>query len=126
MRAIRFAFDQRRAGIRGRADIHVKRHLSEERYAKLRSFVSRSAVAENVRPRAAMRTLEKAHVLDDAQDRNVDSREHGKAAPGIDQRKVLWRRDDDGALQWNLLRQRELGVAGTGRHVHDHHVELTP
>ena len=55
-------------------------------------------MTEDVGPLAAIRADEIAHVLDDAEHRHVDALEHGDAAPRVDQREVLRRRDDDGAL----------------------------
>ena len=40
---------------------------------------------------------EGGHVLDDAEDRDLHPLEHGNPAPGIDQREILRRRDDDRA-----------------------------
>src|SRR5437588_653371 len=74
----------------------------------------------------AMRAQEIAHVLDDAEHRHLDLGEHVEALAGVEERDVLRRRDDDGAGERYLLRHRQLRVAGTGRHVGDHDVELAP
>ena len=57
--------------------------------------------------------------------RNFDLLEHRDAAPCIDQRDVLRRRDDDRAGQRRLLRHGELRIAGTGRQIDDENVEIT-
>ena len=87
MRPVRPLSTDRQAGVRVLADLHVQRHLAEERHAEALGLVARAAVAENVRSRAALRAQEIAHVLDDAEHRHIDPLEHGDAAPGIDQRR---------------------------------------
>ena len=83
-------------------------------------------MAENIRARAATRAEKIAHVLDDPEYRHVDPLEHGHAAPGVDQSKVLGSGHDDGPLERHLLRHGELGVPGAGRHIDHHHVERAP
>src|SRR5205085_7847647 len=76
VRTVRLAVHDRRAGIRSGANRHVQRNLAEEGHAELFRLVPRAAMAENVGARAAMRTLEIAHVLDDAEHGHVDLLEH--------------------------------------------------
>ena len=84
-----------RAAVVGRvADPAVERHFAEERRAERLRLVARAAVGENVGAAAAMRADEIAHVLDDAEHRHLDLLEHRDAAPRVDQREVLRRRDD--------------------------------
>src|SRR4029077_18872838 len=101
--------DHGKAGIGLFADGHVQRHLAEERHAEAFRLVPRAAMAENIGARAAMRAEKIAHILDDAEHRHVDALEHGNAAPGVDERKVLRRRDDDRALERYLLGHGQLG-----------------
>jgi hypothetical protein len=86
----------------------------------------RAALAEDVLGVAALRADVDRHVLDDAHDRHADLLEHLEALARVDQRDVLRRRHDDGAGDRHLLRERELDVAGAGRHVDDQVVELAP
>ena len=88
--------------------------------------VPRAAVRENVGAAAAMRAEEIAHVLDDAEERHLDLLEHRDAAPRVDQRQILRRRDDHRAGERHVLRHGQLRVAGAGRHVDDQHVEFAP
>ena len=85
-----------------------------------------AAVAENVRAGAALRTEEIAHVLHNAEHRHVHALEHGNAAPRINERQVLRRRDNHRALERHLLCHGELRIPGARRHVHNHDVELAP
>ena len=56
----------------------------------------------------------------------LDLVEHRNAAPRIDQREILRRRDDDRAGERRALRHGELHVAGAGRHVDDEAIEFAP
>src|SRR6185312_16705567 len=85
-----------------------------------------AAVTENIRARSATWAEKIAHIFDDTEHRHVHAIEHGNAAPGVDQREVLWCRDDDRALEWHLLRNRQLRISGSGRHIDDHDVQLAP
>ena len=67
-----------------------------------------------------------AHVLDDAEHGHVDLLEHLEALAGVGERDVLRRGDDDGARDRHALRERELDVAGAGRHVDHEVVEIAP
>src|SRR5215218_9614660 len=89
MGTVRLAVHHGRARIRGGADRHVQRDLAQERYPELLGLVARAAMTENVGFRAALRALEIAHVLDDAEHGHVDLLEHRKPPPGVDQRQVL-------------------------------------
>src|ERR1700742_5191743 len=117
MRPIRLALDNRGPAVRSGANRHVQRNLAEERYSEALGLMTRAAMPENIRLRSAVRTLEIAHVLDDAEHGHVDLLEHRQSPPRVDQRQILRRRDDDGALQRYILRQRQLRVAGTRRHI---------
>ena len=75
---------------------------------------------------AAVRADVHAHVLDDSEHGHVDLLEHLEALAGVGQRDVLRRRDDHGARDRHALRERELDVAGAGRHVDDEVVEVAP
>ena len=58
--------------------------------------------------------------------RDVHLLEHRDAAPRIDQRDVLRRRDDHRTRQRRLLRHGELRIAGAGRQVDDQDIEIAP
>ena len=85
-----------------------------------------AAVAEDVALVAAVRADEGAHVLDDAEHRDVDLAEHVEALSGIQQGDVLRCRDDHRAGQRHLLGHGQLGIAGARRHIDHQDVELTP
>ena len=69
---------------------------------------------------------EVAHVLHDAHDRHIHFAEHGQALARVDQGDVLRGGDDDGAGEWHLLGHGQLRVAGAGREIDDHEIELSP
>ncbi len=79
MRPIGLAFDDRRSRIRGGANRHVQRNFAEKRHPEPLGLMPRAAMTEDVRSRAAMRTLEIAHILDNAEHRHVDLLEHREA-----------------------------------------------
>src|SRR6185312_9132139 len=96
--------DEGPAAVRGFADREIERHFAEKRHAEFLGLVARTAMRENIGALAAMRAQEIAHVLHDAENRHFDLAEHGDALARVDQREVLWRRDDDRAGQRHLLR----------------------
>ena len=67
-----------------------------------------------------------AHILNHAEDRDADLLKHLQALAGVEQGDVLRCGDDDGAGDRHLLRQRQLDIAGAGRHVDDQVIEVTP
>ena len=81
---------------------------------------------EDIRARAALRTKEITHILDDAENGHFGLLKHRHPAAGVDQRQILRRRDDDCAGKRHVLRQSELGVAGARRHVDDEAIALAP
>src|ERR1700687_573542 len=85
MRPIRLAVDDGRPRIRGGANRHVQRDLAQKRHAKPLGLVPWGAVTEDVRFGAAMRALEIAHVLDNAENRHIDLLEHREPPPRVDQ-----------------------------------------
>ena len=85
-----------------------------------------AALAEDVLGVAALGTHVQRHVLDDAEDRDADLLEHLQALARVEQRDVLRRGDDHGAGDRDLLREREVDVAGSGRQVDDQVVEVAP
>ena len=88
----------------------MQRHLAEERDAETFRLVPCAAMTENIGPRAAVRAEEIAHVLHHPEHRHVHPFEHGHAAPGVDQRKILRRGDADRASERHLLREVEWGT----------------
>ena len=82
--------------------------------------------AEDVRFMAAVGAGVAAHVFHQAQHGDGDFVEHGFGFFRIQQGDVLRRGDDDRARDRDLLRKRQLGVAGAGRQVDDEVVEVFP
>src|SRR6185312_15700078 len=72
MRTVRVARNHRVTVVGGGPDRHVQRDLAQERNTQPFRFMPCTAMAENVRARAAFGTLEVAHVLDDAEHRHAD------------------------------------------------------
>ncbi len=67
-----------------------------------------------------------AHVLDHAEDRDADLFAHRHALVDVVRGNRLGRRDDDGAGDAHVLRQRDGHVAGAWGQVEDEKVELAP
>ena len=118
--------DHRHAGVTAEADPRVDRNLAEELGADLLREPLAAAVAEDLVVVTARRALVVAHVLDDAEDRNLDLLEHRDALHDVDDRDLLRRRHHHRARDRDQLRQRELHVAGAGRQIADEVVELAP
>ena len=74
----------------------------------------------------ALRTGVQAHVLDNAENRNVDLLEHLEALARVHQRDVLRRGDDHRTGDRHALRQRQLNVASAGRQVDDEVIDFFP
>ncbi len=66
------------------------------------------------------------HVLDDTQDRHIDLAEHFDPLLGIQQGYVLGRGDNHRTRHCRLLRQGQLDIAGSRRHVDHQKIQLTP
>ena len=73
-----------------------------------------------------MRAYERAHVLDDAQHRDVHPAAHRQRLGDVGECDVLGRGDEDRAADRNGLRQRQLGVGGARRLVDHEVVEFAP
>ena len=67
-----------------------------------------------------------AHVLDDAEHRHRNLLEHLQPLAGVGERDVLGSRHDDGSRDRHSLRERQLNVAGAGRHVDDQVIQRPP
>ena len=124
--AVGIGDDRRPAGVRLLADADVERQPAQERHVVVAAHLLRAALAEDVLGVPAVRADVDAHVLDDADDRDADLLEHLEPLARVDQRDVLRRGDDHRAGHRHLLRERQLDVAGAGRHVDDQVVEVAP
>ncbi len=67
-----------------------------------------------------------AHVLDDAEDFDVDLVEHFEGLARVLQRDIGGGGDDDGAGERHGLHERDDDVAGAGREIDEEEVELAP
>jgi len=104
----------------------IERNLREEWKIELLRQPLTTAGAEDRRRLPAMRAFEVRHILDDAKHGDVDALEHAGATERIAGGHVLRRRDDHRAVHLRRLNQRQLRVAGPGRHVDDEVVERPP
>ena len=75
---------------------------------------------------SAFRALKERHVFDDPQNRDVHFLEHAQPLLGIKKRNVLRRRHDDRPRHRHGLRERELNVARSRRHVDHEVVKVMP
>ena len=74
----------------------------------------------------AARTDEVAHVLDDAERRDVELLVHRERATAVGERHLLRRRDDDRARDRHRLAEAQHDVARSGRQIDDQIVEVRP
>src|SRR5439155_9121062 len=121
-----FEIGQGLTGVAGGADLHVEGNFAQEGDVQLLGFLTGATAAENVVALATFLADEAAHVLDDAENGDVDGAEHGDGADGVEQRDLLRGADDDGAGDGQDLREGERDVAGAGRHVDDEIIEIAP
>ena len=73
-----------------------------------------ATVTEHLRTMLAVGALEKAHVLYQAKNRDLQVAKHLQTFAGVNQADILRRGDHHTTGQWCLLTQCQLGVAGTG------------
>ena len=74
----------------------------------------------------AIRADEVAHVLDDAERRDIQLLVHPDRAPAVGERHLLRGRHDDRSGDGNRLTQAQRDVSGSRRHVDDEVVEVVP
>src|SRR3569623_1301012 len=110
LRTARISGHHRPAGIGGFADRHVEWDLAEERHAHRAGRVGGAAMAEDVVAFAGIGRHEVAHVLDQAEQRDVEPLDHVDGLLRVDHREVLRRRRDHRAGELGLLEQRDLVV----------------
>src|SRR3954467_748209 len=118
--------DNRATRVTALANDRVDRDLTEERHTVLLRRAPPATFAEDRGDGAAARADEPTHVLDDADDRRLHLLEHLQTLDRIGQGDILRRGDDDCTGEGNLLRQRQLHVAGTRRQVDYQVVEILP
>ena len=118
--------DERHAGVAALANRLIDRQPAEERHAHLRRQRFAAAVAEDVGLVVAVGARVVAHVLDDADRRDIELLIHPHGAPAVGQRHLLRRRHDDRADDRHRLAEAQRDVAGAGRHVDDQVVEVLP
>ena len=114
------------ASVAAQHDVGIERDRTEEGHTQLGAHLLTAAMAEHIGVGGTVRAGERAHVLDDPQDRDVHRLEHPQASPGDLEADVLWGGDDDGARKAQALCQRQLSVTSAGRQVEDEVVELAP
>ena len=81
---------------------------------------------KNMRTVTALRATEDRHILHHAQDRHRDLPEHGNPLHGIFESDILRRRHDDGAIELDLLGDRQLRIPRPWRQVQDQYVQTAP
>lgn len=74
----------------------------------------------------ALGTLMIGHIFDHPQYLDLETIEHLNALDHINKRQPLRRRDNNGTIQFDLLTDCDLNIAGSWRHVNDEIVELAP
>src|SRR3990172_9855134 len=89
--AVRVGNHRRLAGIGLLADLDVERQRPQQLDAVILAHARAATLAEHVLLVAALGAVVQAHVLDDAEDWNIDLLEHLETLAGIHQRDVLGR-----------------------------------
>ncbi len=104
----------------------VQRHLSQQLGVVLRRQFFCTAGAED---RLVMTTVAAdvhAHVLDDTEHRHLDFLKHHDAFFGVDQRDILRRGDNNRPGDGDVLRQRQLDITSTRRHIQHQIIQIRP
>ena len=104
----------------------MDRNLRQHPRALLHRELRPAARAEQFVALAAIGADEIAHVLDHAENRAVQLVEHRDRPRRVEQRHVLRRGDDHRAVERDLLRERELRIAGAGRQIDDQKILRAP
>ena len=99
---------------------------AEERHAELLRHLLAAALPKMSDSWLQFGHDEVAHVLDDAERRDVELLVHRHRAAAVGERHLLRRRHDDRAGDRNGLAEAERDVAGARRHVDDQVVEIDP
>ena len=108
------------------ADIHRQRQARQQRGREFCAMRSPPPLPNTGLSTPAIRAAEAAHVLDHAQHGDVHLGEHLDAFAGVEQGNVLRGGHDHRAGYRHLLRQRQLNVAGSRRHVDNEVIEIVP
>src|SRR5579859_2059141 len=114
------------AGVPADADARIDFDFAEDGNAVGDGGFCAFAVAENIDGLVAMRASEGAHVLDDAEDFDIDLAKHFDGFAHVGKSDGGRRGDDDRARDSDGLNEGELHVAGAGREVDDEVIELAP
>jgi len=117
--------DDREAVVAAGAQLGDERHLAEQRYFELIGELLATTFAEQAIRRVVV-AGEPRHVLDHADDLQVDLAGHVRGALRDLLRRRLRRRDDHDLGARQELRHRQRDVAGAGRHVDDEEVGIAP
>eukprot|EP01139_Manchomonas_bermudensis_P023940 Amastigsp_a841762_12.p2 type:complete len:208 gc:universal Amastigsp_a841762_12:284-907(+) len=126
MHRIRAADDDRRARVRRLPNADVEGNGAQKRDAERVGSLARPIVPEDVLAGAACAALVIRHVLDHAQNRNVDRLEHVDPFDCGEQRNVLGSRHDHSTAKRHSLGEGEMRVACSRRSVHDQVVKGSP
>ena len=117
----------RHALLPGLHDRRVHGNAAEERHVGLGRHALSAAAQEDVGGLAAVRADEAAHVLNDAQHRQIERDAEGQRLAHVVHGHALRRGDDHGAgVRAQQFDQRQGFVAGAGRSIYDEAVEVPP
>ncbi len=114
------------AGVAGLADLGDQLDGAEERDVELLRGALGAAAGEDVDLVMAVRAGEVRHVLDDAEDFDVDLVKHFEGLARVLQRDVGGGGDDDGSGERDGLHEGDDDVAGAGGEIDEEDVELAP
>ncbi|MNE65090.1 hypothetical protein D3C80_1605410 [compost metagenome] len=104
----------------------MQRHLSEKLCViLLGQFLSATSTKDRFVMPAVAANMH-THIFDNTQHRHFNLLKHDDAFFGVDQRNILRRGDDNRSRDRNILRQRQLNVAGARRHIQYQIIKIRP
>ena len=104
----------------------MQRNFREQWHAQLFGLCCNPTMSKHVLFVSTFRADMRRHVFDHTNDGCAKLVEHINSFAGVEKCYVLWRRDDDRAVQVGLLSKCHLHVARARRKIDDQHVKRAP
>ena len=104
----------------------MQRNFAQKSLSQFLCRLTGTLMAENIRPGTAMLANIIAHIFHNAQNRHINFFEHINAFYRINQRNILRGRNNNRTGKIQFLRQRNLNISGSRRHIDNQHIRSAP